>query len=176
MKRQSLVLFGVILACGINFGCAERIPRQALAMLPQNLEHRQRSSRRYETTDEGHILSACAGVLQDLGFTLEGSESELGLIVGSKDRSAVEAGQVAGKVMMSVLFGADVPIDRNQKFRASIVTHPSGAEIVVRVTFQRIVWNDYGQISRLELIDDPEIYQEFFNALSKAVFLEAHEI
>ncbi len=77
---------------------------------------------------------------------------------------------------MATLFGADVPIDRNQKFRASIVTHPSGGEIAVRVTFQRIVWNDYGQISCLELIEDPEVYQEFFDKLSKAVFLEAHEI
>ncbi|UCC31611.1 MAG: hypothetical protein JSU86_04895 [Phycisphaerales bacterium] len=145
-------------------------------MRPHTLEHRQRSTRRFQTTDEKRILSACAGVLQDLGFTLEGSESEVGLIVASKDRSAVEAGQVAAKVFMATLFGADVPIDRNQKFRASIVTHPSGGEIAVRVTFQRIVWNDYGQISCLELIEDPEVYQEFFDKLSKAVFLEAHEI
>ena len=98
------------------------------------------------------------------------------LIVASKDRTAVEGGQVAGKVMMAIVFRADVPIDRNQKFRASVVTHPSGNEIAVRVTFQRIVWNDRNEVSKLELLDDPKMYQEFFEKLSQAVFLEAHQI
>ena len=88
----------------------------------------------------------------------------------------MESDQIAGKVVMMILFGADVPIDATQRFRASIVTHPTAAQIAVRVTFQRIVWNDMGRISRLELIDDAEIYQQFFAKLSKAVFLEAHEI
>jgi hypothetical protein len=83
---------------------------------------------------------------------------------------------VAGKVTMGSLFRVNVAIDETQKCRGSIVTKPSGEEIAVRVSFQRIVWNENGQISRLERIDDPKIYQEFFDKLSKAVFLEAHEI
>ena len=71
-------------------GCASRIPRGALAMNPQTVEFRQRSTRRFTTTDESRILAACAGVLQDLGFTIDESETDLGLIVVSKDRSAVE--------------------------------------------------------------------------------------
>ncbi len=31
------------------------------------------------------------------------------------------------------------------------------------------------RISRVELLDDPQFYQEFFDKLSKAVSLEAHE-
>ena len=59
-----------------------------------------------------------AGLLQDLGFTIDDSETQLGLIVGSKDRSAVEGGQVAGKIAMAVLFRVHVAIDKNQKLRA----------------------------------------------------------
>jgi len=145
-------------------------------MHEQTLAQRRLSTCRFETTDENAILAACAGLLQDLGFTIEESESGLGLIVASKDRSAVEGGQVAGKILMAVLFRADMPIDSQQRFRVSVVTRPMGNHVTVRVTFQRIVWDDRGQISKLEKLDDPADYREFFAKLSKAVFLEAHEI
>jgi hypothetical protein len=122
------------------------------------------------------LLSAIAGLLQDLGFTIDNSETELGLIVGSKDRSAVEGGQVVGKVMYAIAFRGDLPIDKVQRLRASVVTRPIADDLAVRVTFQRIVWNDRGQISKLELIDDAQVYQEFFDKLSQAVFLEAHRL
>jgi hypothetical protein len=32
------------------------------------------------------------------------------------------------------------------------------------------------RISRLELLDDPQFYQEFFNALTKAMFLAAQGV
>jgi len=175
LSVQKLMLCGFI-AVGFVGGCASQIPKNALAMHSQSLEWRQRSTRRFHTTDEKHILSASAGLLQDMGFIIENSESDRGLIVGSVDLTAVEGGQVTGKVFVFLLLRVDVPIDRNQKVRASIVTHPSGNEIAVRVTFQRIVWNDRNNISKLEPMDYPEMYQEFFEKLSQAVFLEAQQI
>jgi len=47
---------------------------------------------------------------------------------------------------------------------------------VVRATFQRVVWNSYGQLNRLEGLKDPELYKQFFEKLSKSVFLEAQKI
>ena len=52
----------------------------------------------------------------------------------------------------------------------------SGGESIVRVTFQRIIFDTAGQITRAEQINDPAIYREFYDKLSKSVFLEAHEI
>ena len=179
MSRRSIaskVWIGGFLTTGPLCGCTPHIPPDALAMRPQSLEWRQRSTRRFFTNDEKQILTACAGSLQDLGFTIENSKSELGLIVASKDRTAVEGGQVAGKVVMAIVFRTNMPIDRSQRFHASVVTHPIGNEIAVRVTFQRIVWNDRNEISKLELLGDPKMYQEFFDKLSQAVFLEAHQI
>lgn len=174
--RHRVVPVSVALTAFLPFnGCASHTPRSVLAMNPQTLEFRQRSTRRFSTTDEKRILAAAAGLLQDLGFTIEDSETDLGLIVASKDRTAVEGGQVVGKIMFAVVFRSNLPIDQQQKLRASVVTRPIAEDIAVRVTFQRIVWNDRGQISKRELIDDPKAYQEFFDKLSQSVFLEAHQ-
>ena len=159
--------------------CADRIPEDALRLSPESLAIRQLQSRSFDTREEAAILSAGAGVLQDLGFNLDESETELGVIVGSKRRDATEVGQIAGAIVMAVLFGAYIPTDEEQKIRASLVTKPSGegeGRIVARVTFQRIVWDSDGEISKIEAIEDPEIYQEFFSKLSKAVFLEANQV
>ena len=98
-----------------------------------------------------------------------------------KDASAIEAGQVAGKVILA-FFGGNVVIDTEQKFKVSVVTRKqvekdTGKEfVIVRVTFQRIVWNENGQISKLESLEDPKLYEKFFGELSRSLFLTAHYI
>ena len=124
-------------------------------------------------------MSASAAVLQDLGFNLDESETRLGVIVASKDRDATDVGQVVGAVLMAVLFGANMAVDKNQNIRASLVTRPhgeNGTSVAVRITFQRMVWNTQGQVSKTEALTDPVLYQEFFSSLSKSIFLEAHKI
>ncbi|HYD69564.1 hypothetical protein [Azospirillum sp.] len=155
----------------------------ALTLAPESLGQRQMQTRRFDTADERAILAAAAGVLQDLGFTTEETTASAGLIVGSKDRDAVEAGQVAGQVFFALLVAAmggraDPVWDANQKIRLSVVTKPTAdrSGIVVRATFQRVIWNTKNQVSRVETISAPEIYQQFFDRLSQSVFLEAHQI
>ena len=177
MKLDRIALFiAALLVLPPLMGC-QSIPKKALALEEQSMEWRHMQTRRFDTNDEKKILIACAGLLQDLGFTLEESETELGVVVGQKDRSAAEAGQVIGAILFAGLTGSNLPIDATQKLRASVITRPQGENtIVVRVTFQRIVWNNRGMISKLERLNDPEQYQEFFQKLSEAVFLDAHEI
>lgn len=171
VKALSLVLAGILA------GCAS-IPQDILQLSPESLKERQLQTRRFETEDEAKLLSASAALLQDLGFTLNKSVTSLGVITASKDRSAVEAGQVVLAVLLSILAQQNVPYDETQKMRVSVVTQPlgDGKSTAVRVTFQRIVWNTHKQISKREQLNDPEIYQEFFSKLSKAVFLEAHQL
>ncbi len=57
-----------------------------------------------------------------------------------------------------------------------LAVRTEGGDSIVRVTFQRIVFDNTGQISRAEQINDPAIYRQFYDKLSKSVFLEAHEI
>lgn len=180
MRRLSkaattLVLIGSLAAAG----CQQTIPKDALQLSEVTIEKRQRQTRYFETTNEKQILGASAAVLQDLGFNIDESETDLGVVVGSKDRDATEAGQIAGAVFVALLFGVVPAVDSNQKIRVSLVTNPSQTNrdrLAVRVTFQRVVWNNHGQISKTEPLDDPTLYQEFFDKLSQSVFLDAHQI
>lgn len=154
-------------------GCSATIPPEALELHPDTVERRSLESRRFDTTDEGKLITACAGFLQDQGYALESSEVALGVLVGSKERDATNT----GAVILGVLFTGSW--EKRELIRASVVTRPStqvSTGTVVRITFQRIVWNNNGRVVKLEAITDPEIYLSVFRALSEAVFLEAHQI
>lgn len=172
-----------LLAFAVLGGCATGIPKDALVLTPDTLERRQLESRRYDGTNEKDLLNASAGVLQDLGFNIDESETKLGLIVASKNRSAFNVGQMAAAVV-AALFGVYQAMDSSQKIRVSLVTRPAlasdGKPIanseIIRITLQRIIWNTSNQITRVEFIDDPKIYQAFFDKLSKSLFLEAQQV
>lgn len=181
------IVAAVLLAC-VTSACVDRIPRDALVLSQESMQRRQAQTRVYDTADEASMLAAAGGVLQDLGFNIDESETDLGVIVSSKRRDAMQTDQVIRSVIATLAgaavtfgtyWGASDPIDDVQEIRASLVTAPSGEsgrQIAVRITFHRIVWDTDGEISRREAIDEPAIYQEFFNALSHSIFLEAHRI
>jgi hypothetical protein len=174
MKSKHFITMGIVAL--VLAGCAQGIPTEALQLSPTSLADREMQTRRFDT-NEADVLSASAQVLQDLGFQLDESETKLGVLVGSKTRDATEAGQVAGAVFVALLGGGAMPIDKEQKIRASVVSQPVGAKSTkVRVTFQRLVWNTQGQLSKIERLNDSSYYQGFFDKLSESVFLEAHKI
>jgi hypothetical protein len=150
-----------------------------LKLEPESMAQRQLQTRKYKTTAEDKIINACVSVLQDSGFTVENTDAKLGTILASKQREAVESGQVAGAIIIAVIFGVAIPIDKNQSMFASIVVSPAASEknaSLVRITFSRLVWNDRGAVSKAERLEDPEVYQTFFTKLSKGLFLEAQSI
>jgi len=178
-----------------------------MELSPESLKLRQLQTRRIEGIEENALLAASAGVLQDLGFNIDESETRLGVIVASKDRSALDLGDAAEDLlvdslveaaldaMFSALFGdhfdddddedgEDIVYDVTQKIRISVVTRPaldsSGQRRqdaqVIRITIQRLVWDSEGELSHTESIEDPKVYQKFFDRLSKSIFLELQAI
>jgi len=202
MKRVLLVCVSALLLSA----CQPSIPKDALLLSPESLAERQLQTRRFDTTNNQAMLSAASAVMQDLGFNLDEAESTLGVLVGSKRADATSGGQIVASILIALLGGTPPPVDEEQLIRVSMVmraldptqtadkqfketiptakpsqsandgaTEPQN-QSTVRVTFQRIIINTAGRISRLEQINEPELYKEFFDKLSQSVFLEAHEI
>ncbi|MGH7813090.1 MAG: hypothetical protein ACREQI_03705 [Candidatus Binataceae bacterium] len=164
-------------------GCASQVPKNLMQPADNALKLREEQSRRYDTANQTQLLSASAALLQDMGFNIDEINKELGVITASKMRSAVRAGQVTTNILVAALTAAAgspliLPADKEQKMRAGIVVRPlgDGKSTVVRVTFQRIVWTTQGTVSTQEMLGSDQIYIEFFDKLSKAVFLQAHDL
>ena len=188
----TLVAFSLLFVAG----CVT-LPENAMELSPDSLQQRQLQTRTVEGIDEKALLAASAGVLQDLGFNIDESETRLGVIVASKKRSAVDTADIitssletlAVEIVFALVFGddereGDIHFDVTQKIRISIVTRPaldsSGQPRqdaqVIRVTIQRLVWDDEGNLTHAESVEDPKVYQKFFDRLSKSIFLELQAI
>jgi hypothetical protein len=114
---------------------------------------RQRAaqSRRFDTIDDQLLLQASVGVLQDLGYGIEESRSDLGMVVGSK--------------------ATPNPI------RVQIVVRPAPDQrsSIARVTFQ-FRHDTHGGFRQDGMVDDALLYQRFFDRLAQSVFLTAHDV
>jgi hypothetical protein len=177
--RIAALIAVIVGATGVGACTPSTIPPEALQLSPTAMHDRQMQTRRFGTKDEEKLERASAQVLQDLGFQIDESETKLGIIVASKSRDATETGQVVGAVLLAIVArGATMPIDKLQRIRASLVVKQvdNGADTTVRVTLQRTVWDNHNNISKNEPINDPKIYQEFFDKLGQSVFLTAQEI
>ena len=180
VSRLSLVA-GVLFLAACQPSPNEQAMR--LGSVPESaVSVRALETRRFDTTDERHMLAAATQTLQDLGFTVTETSSEVGLLVGTKQRDAVEAGEVAAQVALTLFVGLlggyhDANWDKEQSISATLVVMPVGRskQTDVRVSFDRLVVRTNG-MKRAELIQDPEIYRVFFEKLSAAVFLEAHDL
>lgn len=181
--RYSVCL--MLTAAFLLFGCQPQrqteLHSAGLTLSAESLANRQAQSRRFDTADEAFILGAATGVLQDLGFGIDESSGSTGMLVASKERDAIESGQVAGQLLLAGLVAAmggraDPVWEKDQKIRISVITRTVSQSTVVRVIFQRVIWNTKNQVSRVETISDPLIYQTFFDRLAQSVFLEANQI
>jgi hypothetical protein len=187
MRPPQLPPLAAALAAWLLAGCAG-LPADALKLREDSPEHRRLQTRRIDGASEAAALSASLGVLQDLGFTLDGSETKLGVITASRQltsRRPLNAGEILKDLFWTasfpVVMGAYMAYDaatgvkEPQLVRVSLVTRPADrGAFSVRVTAQRLVYKDekLTKLVKVEPLDDPAFYKEFFARLSKGVFLE----
>lgn len=197
--RGSTLAIGLAALALAGAGCVSPTPVEGFFQLPpDSARNKAAQTRLFETPDETELLSASAAVLQDLGFQVVESEREIGYLRAVKERSAREYGQEITRWILALVSTAGLiggsntiyvmPVDLQQQIDAVLVTRPvdpNDPRHEVRVVFYRLVWKSDGQAGdntippgeqRREMIHSPEIYQQFFARLSKAVFLEAQKI
>lgn len=150
MRRRGLIsVLGALAA-----GCAPTAEQQAAALAPASsaVATRARQSRRFDTADQMLMMQSAIGALQDLGYTIEESNAGTGVIVASR----VSGGRIRAQVYVRAL--------------------PNGAGTAMRATFQRILYRPGAMLAVGETLDEPLLYQGFFERVAQSAFLTAHEI
>ncbi|WP_157982343.1 hypothetical protein [Oceanicella sp. SM1341] len=97
-------------------------------------------------------MQSALGALQDLGFGIDESSTQTGVIVGSKRAGAQLRVQVSVRAL------------------------PEGGGTIVRAIFQRVVNRPGAMLSTGETLNDPSLYQQFFERVAQSAFLTAHSI
>jgi hypothetical protein len=162
-----LVLAVTLSACAQDPDAANRAALEIGAPRADAAAIRTRQTAVFEGVTEERLLTEATQILQDLGFTIEESAPRYGVLAGSKDRDAIEAGQIVAQVALTValaLLGSahNAVYDTDQVIRATLTTQPVGADAAqLRVSFERIVTNNHG-VSRAEELTEPEFSTGFF--------------
>jgi len=182
-------LLGAVLVILLS-GCATaKVPENALRLEESTLEVRSVQTRKIAAPSEASILTATIAVLQDMEFNVDGMEKPLGVISASKVSDADDAGEKAGLFFLDLLCAVGSGYSSfscsnmstakdDQRIILTMVVLPSlarGGEYSVRVTIQRVIFDKEDRVKILERITTPEIYQEVFDNLRQALFIEVTE-
>jgi len=124
-------------------------PEQGLLTSPESqLKLRSIQSRAYDTADRQMVLRGVIATLQDLEFMIEAADAALGTVTARK--FMLERGSPAAR---------DLTL--------TVTVRPRGTrQILVRLN---------AEFNRRS-VEDPEVYQSFFAALGKSLFLSGHEV
>lgn len=138
MSRKCL---WILLPLLVLSGCQSDSRQQILATDKSQVALRSIQSRVFDTSDQSLTNRTVIATLQDLGFTIDRVDEDLGVVTATK----------AGNYLMKM----------------TVSSRPRGKDqMFVRASAQ----------FNIEAVSDPEIYQKFFDSLSQAMFLEAHQV
>lgn len=179
MTNRGLIIVVLLLA-----GCATSMPKSALRLTESTLDLRSIQTRSFEVESEQAILTAAVATMQDMEYNIDEIEQELGIITASKTTDIDAAPEIAKfTVLQLICIAANAcrvdPTDMADKHTVtmSMVVLPSLAranEFTARVTVHYETFNMKGETMKLESIVDPDVYQEVFQKLSNALFIQAN--
>jgi hypothetical protein len=136
-------------ACIAALGSCAAPPEGELLGSPgSQLKLRSIQSRAYDTTDRQHVLRGVVATLQDLEFMIEAADAALGTVTARK--FLLPRGTPLGTDLM-----------------LTVTVRPRGeTQMLVRLN---------AEFNR-KAVEDPEVYQRFFLALGRSLFLSGHEV
>lgn len=160
----SFLLIGILIT-----GC---VPATTTTPKTQ-LEIREFQTRSYDTNDSKMVMKAVLNVLQDEGFIVKNANAELGLLSATKE---VDVESKAEAFLLTLFAGRDARWKKNSIIECSCNVGEFGRTVRVRANFQLKVMDNQGAVLKVETIEDPKYYQEFFAKVDKGIYIAKQKL
>lgn len=149
MNRSGVILTVAALACTAALSSCASSPEGGVLSSPgSQLKLRSIQSRAYDTTDRQMVLRGVVATLQDLEFMIEAADAALGMVTARK-----------------LLLPRGTPLGSD--LMLTVTVRPRGErQMLVRLN---------AEFNR-RAVEDPEVYQSFFLALGRSLFMSGHEV
>ncbi|MFC1678018.1 hypothetical protein ACFL3G_13285 [Planctomycetota bacterium] len=137
------------------------------------LEIRQMQTREFEAKNTKETLKAMLNVLQDDNFIIEQVNADMGFF---NARKTLDTEDTLAKVWGTFWWGPNAQWIENSVVDCTANVTEHGEKVRVRANFQIKQMNNKGGVEKVNTIDDPKFYQEFFSKVDKGIFLEKEKI
>ncbi|MDF2549405.1 MAG: hypothetical protein K0S07_472 [Chlamydiales bacterium] len=164
MKFKSLGLAGLTLLTVV--GCA---PHDDSEPVLSQMELRQIQTKSFNSVDMKNVMKVMLSVLQDDGYIVKNANLDLGLISATKEMSVESRKE---KTLSLMVNGEQARWKKNAQIEVSATVNSFGSDVKVRVNFQKKVIDNIGAPVSVDQVLDPEMYLDFFNKVSKGLFIE----
>jgi hypothetical protein len=183
-RRSFLFVVALALVAG---GCASN------AKPPKTqLETRELQTHTFDTNDEKLVMKAMLNVLQDDGYVVKNAVTDLGLITATQesDLAPGRSGGGGGLGGIVILGGggwgvggwgvgtqtSEPSFRKTEQIEFTGNVSEFGEQTKVRVSFQRKVLDNRGEVVEVQPIDDGDFYQNFFSRMDKGLFLQNEKL
>ncbi len=167
MKNIGVILLCVFLA--ILSGCNESKKK----VQKSQLEIRQLQTRDFDINDTSIVLKAMLNVLQDDGYMIKQTNTELGFFNAVKEINSENKSEKNWQYFWWGPYGTWV---ETAIIDCTVNVTPYGDKVRVRANFQRKLMNNKGACQEVTTMENAEFYQEFFNKVDKGIFIEKEKI
>ncbi len=137
------------------------------------LEMRQMQTREFETSETTMVLQAMLNVLQDEGYIVQQVNSDIGFFNATK---VMDTEDTFAKTWGTFWWGPSGQWIENTVIDCTANVSQFGEKTRVRTNFQLKQMNNKGGVDKVQTMDDPKFYQDFFTKVDKSIFLEKEQI
>lgn len=132
------------------------------------LQEREYQTRLFDTTDQKAVMKALLGALQDDGFVISQANTDLGLLSAQKEVEVKNEGEA---FMATLLAGSEATYQNNAIQEATANVTAFGQQTRVRLNVVQKVMDNKGGVMDVRPIADQKFYQDFFETVSKSLFI-----
>lgn len=164
--NKHIITIGIV---GLLTGCAPRPSEPP----PTQLQIREIQTREFATCDTKLVMKSMMNVLQDEGFIIKNAVVDLGLLSAEKN---IDVENRAEAIFAAMFVGPQARWSKYQILEASANVSEFGPKTRIRINFQIKTLDNFGCPKDVITLNDPCYYQEFFEKVSKGIFIQEQDI